>query len=760
MTVFNAATFLTKAIESILSQDYENFELIISDNASEDGSSDICQKFVKHDKRIRYSRNTMNMGPIYNSQKAISRCSGDFIMTAADHDIYDPGFISCLLTFLQQDESIVLAYPLTTLIDQNDRPIELMSDRIDTRCMDVCQRFSKVIWESCAMNMVYGLFRIAAFKEATMKIDSTIGPDLVQMAKLSLIGAIAQIKKPLFFRRRNRDKETVQQMTRRQVGWFFKSGIKALVPWTTLAYEQIKVIRESNLSLREKELLLTDVKNCYRMRFGALMRSEANDLLKRSDQIILESNSYPSIQLDNYLQLNENVQLLKYFIPEMPELNQFESIRLLLSQDSKKQNVSITPYYQSVSTPIIAGTLELPSMNGDRNSHLQSSDISVRKIQRNNYNLKLIKLIEQGELKLYAGDVPQMSEYDGWIGISLTQENNRHIRHDVTYPFPVPDNSVDSFQSEDVFEHIQYDRIPSIMNEIFRVLKPAGLFRLSIPDYGCDILRDRSEKDVCGGTKENPGHVWFPRIDLVTDLIEKTDFSTHGSVRYLHYYNMDGSFVVKPVDYSKGHVQRTPDFDKRVKSTYRPLSMIIDLVKMPAIPALEKPEYIKGMTSIIIPVESLHLNECVLSIKKNTDSPYEIIFLEHSAAPKVKKQMMKAITWNSAYRFIKIAPLTSFTQSLNEGINQSTGEFIVMLFDDVIVGEGWLDKMLEYIDREQRIDIACPASNNPSGRQKIEHTDITNGEDFLLFQEQNHFKRISAKILNGFCLIFRRDLLD
>jgi glycosyltransferase involved in cell wall biosynthesis len=52
MTVFNAAPFLAKSIESLLAQDHGNFELIISDNASEDGSSEICRRYASLDKRI------------------------------------------------------------------------------------------------------------------------------------------------------------------------------------------------------------------------------------------------------------------------------------------------------------------------------------------------------------------------------------------------------------------------------------------------------------------------------------------------------------------------------------------------------------------------------------------------------------------------------------------------------------------------------------------------------------------------------------
>jgi FkbM family methyltransferase len=198
------------------------------------------------------------------------------------------------------------------------------------------------------------------------------------------------------------------------------------------------------------------------------------------------------------------------------------------------------------------------------------------------------KLGQFPTVKLYAGDVPAFIEYEGLIGLSLHITDYRHIQHDLHSPFPLPDNSVDNFQVEDVFEHIAYDHLLSIINEIYRVLKPGAIFRLSLPDYGCDILRDRSVKDSSGniifdpgggGSPENPGHLWFPRIDSVKNLLEQTEFAKHGEIEYLHYYNLDGAFVMKSIDYSKGHVRRTPDFDARVNKPYRPMSLIIDCKK-------------------------------------------------------------------------------------------------------------------------------------------------------------------------------------
>jgi glycosyltransferase involved in cell wall biosynthesis/ADP-heptose:LPS heptosyltransferase/predicted SAM-dependent methyltransferase/MoaA/NifB/PqqE/SkfB family radical SAM enzyme len=198
------------------------------------------------------------------------------------------------------------------------------------------------------------------------------------------------------------------------------------------------------------------------------------------------------------------------------------------------------------------------------------------------------KVLRMPVVRLYAGDVPNEKEYEGLIGLSLTKNDESHIRHDITQPFPLENDSIDSFQAEDVLEHISCEKLTSVINEIYRILKPGGSFRLSVPDYGYDILQNRSAKDGNGqivfdpgggGTPDNPGHVWFPRIDTVMQVLTKTDFYTSGRIEPLHYYNKDGTFVAKPIDYSKGHIKRTPDFDERVKNPYRPMSLVVDLTK-------------------------------------------------------------------------------------------------------------------------------------------------------------------------------------
>tara|TARA_B100001175_G_C19482696_1_gene628030 strand:- start:1083 stop:1715 length:633 start_codon:yes stop_codon:yes gene_type:complete len=199
------------------------------------------------------------------------------------------------------------------------------------------------------------------------------------------------------------------------------------------------------------------------------------------------------------------------------------------------------------------------------------------------------------KIYLYAGDMNIDRRKDNpFIGLSLHNNNSIHIKHDVRKNMDLKDNSVDIYQSEDVFEHIEYEKIPDIFNEIYRVLKPNGLFRLSIPDYRCDILYERSLKyddgeiyfdpggggnyDYLNNKVEGGGHVWFPIYESVYKIFEKSDFSIE-KVNFLHYYESNNNPIMKNIDYRTGYISRTPDNDIRVKDPYRPMSIVIDCYK-------------------------------------------------------------------------------------------------------------------------------------------------------------------------------------
>jgi SAM-dependent methyltransferase len=87
---------------------------------------------------------------------------------------------------------------------------------------------------------------------------------------------------------------------------------------------------------------------------------------------------------------------------------------------------------------------------------------------------------------IYFGNLfPNEPQYKSGLfyGLAMFPEFDRDILHDAKSPMPFSDGSIRGFQSQDVFEHIPYDKVTAILDDIFRCLRNGGIFRLSVPDY-------------------------------------------------------------------------------------------------------------------------------------------------------------------------------------------------------------------------------------------------------------------------------------
>ena len=164
MPVYNTEPHIRQSLESLLAQDYEHFELIISDNASIDGTQEICLEYAARDKRIRYYRNERNIGIALNQNRVFELSSGKYFKWAGSHDYVAPSFISACKHILDTDPRVVLAYPLARVVDGKDETIKgVVPEIIDTRRLPTCARVLVVVAkvEYCALEL-YGLFRTAA----------------------------------------------------------------------------------------------------------------------------------------------------------------------------------------------------------------------------------------------------------------------------------------------------------------------------------------------------------------------------------------------------------------------------------------------------------------------------------------------------------------------------------------------------------------------------------------------------------------------
>lgn len=209
MPVYNGERFIQQALDSLLDQDYDNFELIISDNASTDQTPEICQEYVVKDKRVRFYRNDTNLGAITNFDRVLALSSGKYFMWAGSHDLWHPTFVSRCVSILEMDNDVCLAYSRTMLIDQNDTFLYIMSDQVDTRGMAPAQRYKYLLFNLDWCNMIYGVIRRDVLLQ-TGAFRNVFSPDHALLAELSLIGQFAQINEPLYYRRKNRADEDLE----------------------------------------------------------------------------------------------------------------------------------------------------------------------------------------------------------------------------------------------------------------------------------------------------------------------------------------------------------------------------------------------------------------------------------------------------------------------------------------------------------------------------------------------------------------------
>lgn len=198
MPLYNAERYVREAVEALLAQDYENFELIISDNASTDATETICRQYAARDGRIRYGRAESNMGAVWNFRRVFELSRGEYFMWAAFDDLRAPQFVSRCVAALEAHPEAVMCCTDIQVIDEAGREfaeadfprgIRMSGRRVETRVRAIAR---SLYWYD-----FYGLMRRRVLA-GTRLPQPTWGFDVILMMEMCLRGEVLLVPEKLF----------------------------------------------------------------------------------------------------------------------------------------------------------------------------------------------------------------------------------------------------------------------------------------------------------------------------------------------------------------------------------------------------------------------------------------------------------------------------------------------------------------------------------------------------------------------------------
>jgi glycosyltransferase involved in cell wall biosynthesis len=200
-----------------LAQSLTDFEIVISDNASTDNTTEICRYYQNKDPRVRYFRTEHNLGAAWNHNRVFALSSAPLFKWAACDDLHEPHLLERCVDALHSDPGVVLSHTYLRMIDERGEALRYDGEQ---RCIvdssgslvpppdrnHVAEgdepeiRFKEVLSHVWWCFQCFGVIRKDAFIK-TSGHGNYWGADKVLVAELALLGRFHQVREQLFSQR-------------------------------------------------------------------------------------------------------------------------------------------------------------------------------------------------------------------------------------------------------------------------------------------------------------------------------------------------------------------------------------------------------------------------------------------------------------------------------------------------------------------------------------------------------------------------------
>jgi len=263
LPVYNGAKYLDSALTAILAQDFGDFRLIISDNASTDSTLEICRYYEARDRRITLLCSDSNRGAMWNWRRVLAAADSTYFKWAAHDDICHPTmFRRCMDIFHRSDPSVALVYPKAAFIDETGAtlPFDISShwDSIYTHAARPHVRLTRVLFANLFGQPLYGIIKSSVLTQSLPYGLGCVAPDWIKLAEIAMLGTISEVPDVLFYLRYHKDNCTKRHSHWRDlIRWHDPHSRRALlyVPkHVAIVIEYLRAIRYLPLSPMDRVL--------------------------------------------------------------------------------------------------------------------------------------------------------------------------------------------------------------------------------------------------------------------------------------------------------------------------------------------------------------------------------------------------------------------------------------------------------------------------------------------------------------------------
>jgi glycosyltransferase involved in cell wall biosynthesis len=276
---------LSRSLDSVLSQTFEDFEVIVCDNSPDDKTRKLIEPYVRRDRRVRYYHNGVNLGAVPSFWRTFHIANGELFKWVADDDHLEPTYLRQCVDAMQADPTLALCYTRSRIIHPDGSvKTEDTGDGIVAMQDNPAERFVAVLNFSWQALGFYGVFRTDCLRRVHPVNDDCVRlVDILLLAEVSLMGRVQQLPQALFtYTQKDKDWTDREKLNAAQYDACYPDNPQRGITFPNIlfAHELMEAVRYSSLPLADKSRLYQVVPQLVASRINGYWGQEVERAVK------------------------------------------------------------------------------------------------------------------------------------------------------------------------------------------------------------------------------------------------------------------------------------------------------------------------------------------------------------------------------------------------------------------------------------------------------------------------------------------------